>query len=104
MNVNLTIVNQVDAAAGGQGSQVPVQATRKVPPTDRRRGRPVRITVDLDPADYRTMRRLVAELGEATDTPTLAHSAMWRALLHLAADDEQLLARVAEQLRADSSQ
>lgn len=66
-----------------------------------RRSKPVRITVDLDPADYRQMKRLVDALADATDIPTLAHSVMWRALLHLAADDPELLERVAGQILAD---
>jgi len=66
-----------------------------------KRSKPVRITVDLDPSDYRQMKRLVDTLADSTDIPTLAHSVMWRALLHLAANDEQLLDRVAEQIADD---
>ncbi|MFD0900377.1 hypothetical protein [Actinomadura sediminis] len=60
----------------------------------------MRITVDLEPADYRAMRRLVDELADATGVPTLPHSVMWRVLLHTAADDPELRAEVAERIRA----
>ncbi|MER7370419.1 hypothetical protein [Nonomuraea wenchangensis] len=66
-----------------------------------KRTKPVRITVDLDPADYRTMRRLVDQLAELTDIPPLPHSEMWRALLRRAAADPRLLADIAEQIKAD---
>lgn len=66
-----------------------------------RRTKPVRITVDLTPEDYRQMRRLVVELAEQTDIPTLPHSQMWRALLHRAADDPELLADIAHRIRMD---
>lgn len=66
-----------------------------------RRTRPVRITIDLTPEDYRTMRRAVAELGDRADVPTLAHSVMWRALLARLDDDPALLADLAERIRAD---
>lgn len=67
-----------------------------------RRTKPVRITIDLTPEDYRQMRRLVDDLAWRTDTPTLPHSRMWRALLHRAAEDPGLLDQVAEQIRLDS--
>jgi len=66
-----------------------------------RRTKPVRITVDLQPPDYRSMKRLVDELAEATDIPTLPHSVMWRALLQRAAEDPALVADLAERIRAD---
>lgn len=61
--------------------------TGKAPERGRtaRRTKPVRITLDLTPEDYRTMRALVDELAAAADIPTLAHSVMWRALLNRAA-------------------
>lgn len=65
-----------------------------------RRTKPVRITIDLQPPDYRSMKRLVDELAEATDVPTLAHSVMWRALLQRAAEDPALVADLAERIRA----
>jgi hypothetical protein len=69
--------------------------------TTARRTKPVRITIDLAPEDYRQMRRLVDELAWRTDMPTLAHSQMWRAMLRRVAEDPGLLDQVAEQLRAD---
>lgn len=69
--------------------------------TTARRTKPVRITIDLTPEDYGQMRRLVAELAETTDIPTLPHSHMWRALLRRAADDPELVADVAARIRAD---
>lgn len=65
-----------------------------------RRTKPVRITIDLEPADYRRMKQLVAELAEATDFPTLPHSVMWRELLRRAEDDRALMADLAEAIRA----
>jgi hypothetical protein len=69
--------------------------------TTARRTKPVRITVDLTPEDYRRMRHVVDELATRTDIPTLAHSAMWRALLRRLDDDPALLAEIAEQIRND---
>lgn len=66
-----------------------------------RRTKPVRITIDLAPADYRKMKRLVDELADVTDVPTLPHSQMWRAMLAEAADDPGLLTRIAERIRSD---
>lgn len=65
-----------------------------------RRTKPVRITVDLEPADYRLMKRVVDELADAADIPTLPHSVMWRALLHRASDDPALMAELAAHIRA----
>jgi len=67
--------------------------------TTARRTRPVRITVDLDPADYRTMRRVVGELADATDIPALPHSRMWRAMLAEVAEDPALMEAVAARIR-----
>ncbi|MEV4251376.1 hypothetical protein AB0J63_49335 [Streptosporangium canum] len=69
--------------------------------TTARRTKPVRITVDLAPEDYRQMRRVVNELAEEVDVPTLPHSRMWRAMLAEVAGDPAMLARVAERIRAD---
>ncbi|MFG1755924.1 hypothetical protein [Streptosporangium sandarakinum] len=66
-----------------------------------RRTKPVRITIDLTPEDYRRMRRLVGELAELADVPTLPHSQMWRAMLQQVADDPDLLHGIAERIRAD---
>lgn len=66
-----------------------------------RRTKPVRITVDLTPEDYRLMRRLVDELALATDIATLPHSQMWRALLRRAETDPELLDAIAAQIKAD---
>lgn len=60
---------------------------------------PVRITIDLDPIDYRTMKRAVLDLGELADNPTATHSAMWRALLAEVSQDQELAARVAQRMR-----
>src|SRR5690606_4830908 len=65
-----------------------------------RRTKPVRITVDLQPPDYRSMKRLVDELAEATDIPTLPHSVMWRALPQRAAGDPALVAAPGARSRA----
>ncbi|MEU0492515.1 hypothetical protein ABZ249_25085 [Nocardiopsis sp. NPDC006139] len=59
----------------------------------------MRISVDLDRDDYRLMRRLVLELGEAADRPALTHSSVWRALLAELGEDDALAARVARRLR-----
>lgn len=84
-------------------SRVKDETTGQAPArgTTAARTKPVRITIDLTPEDYRAMRRLVDELAAATDIPTLAHSVMWRALLHRAAEDPGLLNQVAEQIRVD---
>ncbi|MET8146366.1 hypothetical protein ABZU32_39170 [Sphaerisporangium sp. NPDC005288] len=69
--------------------------------TSARRTKPIRITIDLTPEDYQRMKDAVAELARVTDIPTLAHSRMWRALLHQIQDDPDLLAEVAAQIKAD---
>ena len=65
-----------------------------------KRSTPVRITIDLDPGDYSTMRRVVMELGLQADRPTLAHSAVWRALLAELDIDGDLAERVVERIRS----
>ena len=62
---------------------------------------PVRVTIDLDPADYARMRNAVLGVGVQADRPTLPHSVMWRALLAELVDDPTLAARVAERVRED---
>lgn len=47
------------------------------------------------------MQRLVMELATATDIPTLAHSVMWRTLLHQVESDPNLLTAIAHRIRAD---
>ncbi|WP_073381433.1 hypothetical protein [Nocardiopsis flavescens] len=59
----------------------------------------MRISVDLDRADYRLMRRLVLELGEAADRPALTHSSVWRALLAELGENDVLAERIARRLR-----
>jgi hypothetical protein len=64
-----------------------------------KRTTPVRITVDLAPEDYRAMRRLVAELADEADVPTLPHSRMWRAMLTEAASNPDLVATLVERIK-----
>ncbi|MFC7331490.1 hypothetical protein [Marinactinospora rubrisoli] len=59
---------------------------------------PVRITIDLTPADYRRMKEALAELARLSDIPTLPHSEMWRAALRRIADDPELRADLAEDI------
>jgi hypothetical protein len=66
-----------------------------------RRTKPVRITVDLTPEDYRRMRHVVGELAADTDIPTLAHSVMWRALLRQLDSDPELFEAIAARIRTD---
>lgn len=84
-------------------SRVKDQTTGQAPErgATARRTKPVRITIDLTPEDYRQMRRVVDELAEMADIPTLPHSRMWRALLHRVADDPRLLAQVAGRVREE---
>jgi hypothetical protein len=89
------------AAAGrsrrkDEGGQAPA-----APGATARRTKPVRITIDLTPEDYRAMRRLVDELADRANIPTLAHSQMWRALLHEATGDPGRWEELAVRLRAD---
>jgi hypothetical protein len=69
--------------------------------TSARRTKPIRITVDLTPEDYQRMKTVLGRLAHETDIPTLAHSRMWRALLHRIEDDPELLAELAAQIKAD---
>ncbi len=69
--------------------------------TTARRTKPVRITVDLTPEDYRTMRRIVDDLAVRADIPTLAHSVMWRALLRRLDDDPAMIVDLAARIRAE---
>ncbi|WP_067807836.1 hypothetical protein [Actinomadura formosensis] len=89
------------AAAGRSRRKDAETGQAPTPGATARRTKPVRITVDLDPADYRAMRQLVDELAERTDTPTLPHSVMWRALLRQAAADPARREELAAQIRAD---
>lgn len=66
-----------------------------------RRTKPVRITVDLTPEDYRLMRNVVGELAARTDIPTLAHSVMWRELLRLTESDPEVFEAIAARILAD---
>lgn len=88
-------------AAAGRSRRKDESGQAPTPGATARRTKPVRVTLDLDPADYRAMRRLVDELAERTDMPTLPHVAMWRALLHLVADDPTRWDEIAAQIRAD---
>jgi hypothetical protein len=65
------------------------------------RTKPVRITVDLDPADYLRMRQLVGEMATRTGIPTLAHSVMWRAVLRVVEGDAKMKAAIADQITSD---
>jgi hypothetical protein len=69
--------------------------------TTARRTKPVRITVDLTPEDYRLMRHVVAELASSTDIPTLAHSVMWRELLRLTDSDPEVFEAIAARIASD---
>lgn len=60
---------------------------------------PVRVTIDLDPADYARMRTAALGVGVQADRPTLPHSVMWRALLAELVDDPALAARIAARVR-----
>ncbi|MBB4920984.1 hypothetical protein [Streptosporangium saharense] len=84
-------------------SRVKDQTTGQAPErgATARRTKPVRITVDLTPEDYRLMRSLVTILAERADIPTLPHSRMWRALLHRVQDDPDLLAEVAALIKEE---
>ncbi|MEV0237518.1 hypothetical protein [Nonomuraea sp. NPDC050786] len=76
-----------------EAGQVPERGTTA------KRTDPVRITVDLDPADYRAMNRLVAEVGDELDVPRLPHSKMWRALLEYAAETPEMVGELARRIR-----
>lgn len=65
-----------------------------------RRTDPVRVTVDLDPPAYSQMRRVLLDVAEEADRPTLTAAAMWRALLEEASADPALLTRVAKRISA----
>ncbi|WP_017578554.1 hypothetical protein [Nocardiopsis kunsanensis] len=82
--------------------QEPKKATRKKTKRGEsaRRTDPVRVTVDLDPPAYSQMRRVLLDVAEEADRPTLTAAAMWRALLEEASADPALLARVAKRIGA----
>lgn len=67
--------------------------------TTAKRTDPVRITVDLDPADYRRMHRLVNQLADRLDVPRLPHSKMWRALLEHAVEDPAVVDDLERRIR-----
>lgn len=87
------VTSRAPAPAGAAGAK-PRGATAK-------KSSPVRVTIDLDPADYARMRNAVLGVGVQADRPTLPHSAMWRALLAELVDDPKLAARVADRVRED---
>lgn len=95
--------SSVERFKGAGSSRRRDAETGQVPERGRtaRRTKPVRITIDLTPEDYRTMRRLVDELAADTDIPTLAHSVMWRTLLRRAEADPELLATIAAEIRTE---
>lgn len=88
-------------ASAGRSRRKDEHGQAPTPGATAKRSKPVRITLDLDPVDYRAMRRLVDELAERTDVPTLPHVVMWRALFHLVADDPGRWDELAAQIRAD---
>jgi hypothetical protein len=80
---------------------------RESPPKSRREARvkPVRITVDLTPADYQVLNRWLAgaavELGQPVSSMTLARGI--RAMIRAAADDDVVKDVVLGLLRSEQS-
>ena len=80
---------------------------RESPPKSRREARvkPVRITVDLTPADYQVLNRWLAgaavELGQPVSSMTLARGI--RAMIRAAADDDVVKDVVLRLLRSEQS-
>lgn len=87
-------------AAPQKTDQEPKKAKKTKRGESARRTDPVRVTVDLDPPAYSRMRRVLLDVAEEADRPTLTAAAMWRALLEEASDDPALLTRVAKRIGA----
>lgn len=102
--------NPFGAAAKSRGSRssaAPAEEPTPAPkPTKKKRGQsarrsaPVRMTIDLDPPDYTQMRRVLLDLAEEADHPTLTAAAMWRAALAELSEDPRLVTRVAKRIAA----
>nr|WP_012954658.1 hypothetical protein [Nocardiopsis sp. 90127]ABD48734.1 pSQ10.11c [Nocardiopsis sp. 90127] len=105
--------NPFEAATTSRGTRTPAPApagktTEEPKPrpkpkkrgTTARRTDPVRMTIDLDPPSYSQMRRVLLDVADAADRPTLTAAAMWRAALEELAEDPRLVARVAKRITA----
>lgn len=92
------------AAAAPEPAPV-VDATEPRPPAAKRpakpapRVRPIRQTVDLDPARHRWFRQWLSRTAEQLELPSVHGSDVFRALLEEMAGDPELAARVTERLR-----
>lgn len=106
--------NPFEAATTSRGSRTPAAGpapagkpepeTPKPRPKKRgttaRRTDPVRMTIDLDPPAYSQMRRVLLDVADAADHPTLTAAAMWRSALEELAEDPRLVAKIARRIAA----
>ncbi|CAL9625703.1 hypothetical protein SUDANB121_05973 (plasmid) [Nocardiopsis dassonvillei] len=88
-------------AAGPQESADPRPKKAPRRKETARRTDPVRMTIDLDPPDYTSMRHVLLDVAAAADHPTLTAAAMWRAMLAEMREDPRLVTRVAARIAAD---
>ncbi|MGW0444747.1 hypothetical protein ACWDWV_05170 [Streptosporangium sandarakinum] len=61
--------------------------------------RKIRITVDLEEADYRTLKDLTDHLAMLSGNPVLSHAAVWREMLRLTAENTVLHPALVMRLR-----
>lgn len=84
----------VDEADTPPAVPVPVPVAAATP-----RVKPVRVTVELQPVEHRALRRLCERYAEELAAPQVAGAEVFRVLLNLAREDEDLTARVGAELR-----
>lgn len=103
--------NPFEAATTSRGSRTPaagpapagkVEEAKPRPKRGRtaKRTEPVRMTIDLDPPAYTSMKRVLLDVADAADHPTLTAAAMWRSALEELAEDPRLVARIARRIAA----
>jgi hypothetical protein len=101
--------NRFAKAASSRRAAAP-QAAPEEPAVRPERGRtavrskPLRTTVDLNPADHRKLRRIADRLAEDLDVPEVPRRTVWLALLAELDADEALYARVLARVRADRAE
>lgn len=87
-------------AETGQEGATPRTKPKKKRGESARRTDPVRMTIDLDPPAYSQMRRVLLDVADAADHPTLTAAAMWRAALEELSEDPRLVAKIARRIAA----
>jgi hypothetical protein len=84
-----------DGTAGPAGRQPAVAAPR---PGQTLRVKPVKVTVELQPIEHQRLTRVTQRFAEELQLPRIAGAEVFRVLLDLMQRDDELAARVGQEL------